>query len=145
MRFHGALLVVVIVLAGGCSSTTPTKEAGFREQHEPRILAIRNNSGRQAQSIVIQDAEASDTEPRRMGSISPVAQNLTYTFIRAKNAAPLPATVRVRFNYPREPEHSQTIDLRQVAQKATGGANEALVFEIRSDDSVTAYLDQVQP
>lgn len=137
-------VVGLIVSLSGCAST-PQKSVAFPEKHEPRILAVRNTSGRQAQSIVIQDAQAADNEPRRMGSISPVAQNITYTFIRAKDAAPLPASVRVRYSYPREPEHTQTIDLRDVAQKATGGANEALVFEIKPDQTVAAYLDQVQP
>lgn len=145
LRLLNVVIVVgLIVSLSGCATSTQKKVA-FGETHEPRILAIRNTSGRQAQSIVIQDALAAENEPRRMGSISPVAQNITYTFIRAKDAAPLPASVRVRFNYPREPEITQTLDLHEVAKRATGGVNEALVFEIRSDQTVTAYLDQVQP
>jgi hypothetical protein len=146
-RNVGAVLVCVAmtaitVIVAGCASN-PT--AGFSSDSEPKVIAIRNSSGRAAQSILVgEDREPAD-RPRRVGGVAPVAINHTYAFRRAPGAPRLPATVRVTYSFPRGPEQKTVIDLRPLAKQAHGGADEAVVFELRADGSVTAYIDRVAP
>jgi hypothetical protein len=139
---HSALLLLVL-FGFGCASTPAM--APFAAEREPRIIAIRNGSGRPAQTILLQDAHERADQPRRVGGISPAAAGMLYTFLRPKNSAPLPATVRVVFSFPREPQQSKVVDLSEIAKKATGTPNEALVFELRPDQTVEVSLEQVQP
>ena len=139
----GSLLISMwFVIAGGCSSS-PT--AGFREQAEPKVIALRNASGRVAQSFTVGEDRDSLEMPRRVGGVAPAQVNKTYAFRRPPNAPPLPALVRVNYSFGRGQEHQTVIDLRPVAKKAVGDANEAIVFELRPDGTATAYLDHVQP
>jgi hypothetical protein len=126
----------------GCVANSPPVPG---VSHEPRVIAIRNMSGRQAQAMTIQEDRDAADGPRRMGGMAPVMPNFTYRFGRADGAPPLPAKVRVIFNFPGGAEQVRVIDLRQVVRQAAGDENEAVVFELRADGSVVAYLDHVRP
>jgi hypothetical protein len=139
---HTALAILLLV-GSGCAST-PAK-APFTAEREPRIIAIRNGSGRPAQTILLEDDHPRGDQPRRVGGISPAMAGMMYTFIRPKNAAPLPATVRVAFAFAREAQQTTVVDLREIAKQATGAPNEALVFELRPNQTVEVSLEQVRP
>ena len=127
--------IILLCLVSGCASL-----AGL----QPGVIAIRNLSGRQAQSVSIQeDREAGS--PRRVGGMSPVMQNQTYTYVRPADAKPLPARVRVVFSYAGGAERSVALDLRPALRQATGDANEAIVFELQPGGTVDAYLEHIQP
>jgi hypothetical protein len=141
-RIGMVLVVVALGLAYGCSST-PT--AGFAPKHEPKTIAIRNASGRAAQSIIVgEDRDATD-RPRRVGGVAPAAVNHTYAFARPPDAPPLPATVRVNYSFAGGEPQSTVVDLRPLARQAKGDRDEAVVFELRPGGSVVAYLDHIQP
>ena len=83
--------------------------------------------------------------PRRMGSVSPVAPNYTYAFVRPPDAPRLPARVRVIYSFAGGQPRSTTVDLSALGDKATGDRDEAVVFELRPGGEVVAYLDRVHP
>ena len=142
---RGSLLIsicLVVVVAAGCASN-PT--AGFREQSEPKVIALRNASGQVAAKFIVGEDRDPVEMPRRVGGVAPAQVNHTYTFPRPPNAPPLPALVRVSYSLGRGPEQQTVIDLRPLAKKAVGDAHEALVFELRPDGSAVAYLDHVTP
>jgi hypothetical protein len=137
-----SLVTLCLLAAGGCSSTP--KQA-FDKDKEPRLIAVRNSSGRQAQSIAIQEDRDASEGPRRMGAMAPVAENHTYVIARAPNATPLPAKLRVTYAFPGGPVRSVPVDLHEIARQAKGDGNEAVVFELKPDGTVIAYMDHVQP
>jgi len=93
----------------------------------------------------IQDERDASESERRIGMMSPVAENFTYTFVRPAHASPLPQKVRVVVSYAGVSEQSTVIDLGDALHKSTGGPNEAIVFELRPGGAVIAYLDRVEP
>ena len=137
-----ASLLISLVFLTGCSSN-PT--AGFREQAEPKIIALRNSSGQVAQSFIVGEDKDVGEMPRRVGGVAPAAINRTYAVRRPPNAPPLPALVRVNYSFGRGQDHETVLDLRPLAKKAVGDANEAIVFELKPDGTATAYLDHVAP
>ena len=134
--------VLLLLVASGCASNS---KPAFASDREPRIIAIRNASGRQAQAITVQSDTDSTDGPRRMGSISPVAQNCTYAFARPSDAPRLPSRVRVIYSFAGGQNKSTTVDLAALRDKATGDRDEAVVFELRAGGEVVAYLDRVHP
>ena len=137
------LVCVTLALAGGgCASSA---QPAFTPGREPRMIAVRNMSGRPAQSISIQEDRDPADGPRRMGAVSPVVANHTYAFVRPANAPPLPAKVRVTFSFQGTPPQTTVVDLREVAQQSTGDRNEAVFFELQPNGSVTVSLDHIQP
>ena len=137
-----AASALLLLLASGCASSS---KPAFASDREPRIIAIRNASGRQAQAITVQSDHDSAEGPRRMGSISPVAPNYTYAFARAPDAPRLPSRVRVIYSFAGGQNKSTTVDLAALSDKATGDRDEAVVFELRPGGEVVAYLDRVHP
>jgi len=137
-----AIAALLLLFAGGCASSSKPACASDRE---PRVIAIRNASGRQAQAITVQsDTDAADGS-RRLGSISPAAPNYTYAFVRPPDAPRLPSRVRVIYSFAGGQPKSTTVDLSALGDKATGDRDEAVVFEVRAGGEVVAYLDRVHP
>jgi hypothetical protein len=141
-RLPGLSVILMCLLIAGCASN-PT--AGFRENTEPKVIALRNSSGRVAQTFTVGEDRESVEMPRRVGGVAPAAVNRTYAFRRPPGAPPLPALVRVNYSFGRGQDHQTVLDLRPLAKKAVGDANEAVVIELKPDGSATAYLDHVAP
>lgn len=146
----GWLFVVLVYLAGCSSDSTsakpkPAPSAAAPTRREPGILAIRNKTGRMVQSISLEDESAPADGMRRVGSMSPVFQNITYTYVRPDNAPPLPRKLRLKIAYPREAPQSTVVDISNALSHFKGGRNEAIVFELKPDGSVATYVDQVEP
>ena len=139
IRMVTAAVLLALCLAGACASDDGAAGRG------PGMIAIRNTSGRQAQSISLQEDKQPAEASRRMGAMSPVMPNRTYAFVRPANAPSLPAKVRVNYAFPGGAPQSTVVDLREATRHATGASNEAVVFDLRADGSVAVYLDQVQP
>ena len=137
-----ASIMICLALAVGCASN-PT--AGFSDKTEPKVIALRNNSGRVAQKFIVGEDKETLEMPRRVGGVAPAAVNRTYAFPRPANAPALPAMVRVEYSFGRGQDHQTVLDLRPLAKKAVGDANEALVIELKPDGSAAAYLDHVAP
>jgi hypothetical protein len=97
------------------------------------------------QSISLEDDSAPANGMRRVGSMSPVFRNITYTYVRPENSPPLPRRLRVNVAYPREAPRSTVVDISDAISHFKGGRNEAIVFELRPDGSVATYVDQVEP
>ena len=137
-----SLWISISLLLAGCASD-PT--AGFREHAEPQVIALRNNSGRVAQTFIVGEEKEMVEMPRRVAGVSPAQMNHTYAFRRPPNAPPLPALVRVSYSFGRDQDHQTVLDLRPLAKKAVGDATEAIVFELKPDGTAVAYLDHVTP
>ena len=134
--------LVAITFLAGCASSSNQKSLDSRR--EPKIIAIRNISTQEAQSITIQE-DRDDDQAARVGGVSPAVTQFTYLYTRRPTAPPFPKRVRVKWQYARTPERSVTKDLKDILRQSTGEPNEALVFELNADQTVTVRLDRVQP
>ena len=136
------LVVLQLLACGGCSSPPPT---AFPSRKEPKRIAVRNNSGKPVQSIVIQEDIDAAEGVRRMGSMSPAAEYHTYVFVRPDDAAPLPSKLRVTWTVPGGPPQSKAVNLYPLAKNTSGDENEAVVFELRPGGWVGVSLENLQP
>ena len=134
---------LAVALVGGCTSDPAT--AAIASGARPANIAIRNMTGRQLESMSIEEDKDPAKAPLRMGAMSPVMPDHTYTFARAPNARALPATLRVTYRFPGRRPQTRVVEVRDATRGATGDPNEAAVFEVRPDGEVSVYLDHVQP
>jgi hypothetical protein len=136
------LIVLALCFAAGCAHNN---SSAFVPAREPRIIVIRNATNRPLESLALQEDHDDKDSPRRVGAISPVVPNHTYTIRRLPDAPPLPSRLRVNYRYPNQPPQTALVDLRPLAKQAKGDAGEALVFELRTDGAIDVHLDHLQP
>ena len=141
MTANAIKFLCATMLLAGCASSNEKSAAARRE---PGIIAIRNISSQQAQSITIQE-DRDDDQAVRMGAVAPAVQQFTYLYTRPPHAPPFPKKVRVKWTYARTPERSTTLDLKDILRQSTGAPGETLVFELNPDQTVSVRLDHVQP
>ena len=132
------LLVAVLLAACASSGVLPGKS------REPGVIVIRNKSGRNADSMSVQQDRGSETGPLRMGAISPVIANMSYPFVRPNDAPSLPNKIRVNWQFPTQSPQSAVVSTGEALKNATGAPGEAIVFELQPS-GVKVYLDQVEP
>jgi hypothetical protein len=139
---RAALIGLAVGLVGACAS-----DAGSASASGPRpaIIAIRNVTGRQLASMSIEEDKDPSKAPLRMGAMSPVMPDHTYTFARPPSARALPAKLRVTYRMPGGRPQTRVVDVREATRGASGDPNQAAVFEVRPDGDVVVYLDQVKP
>jgi hypothetical protein len=132
-------LCALLAAVPACSSSNTGSS-----KEQPPIIAIRNLTGRDIQTVTIHE-NVKHTAPKRVGMMTPVLKDITYTVVRPHNPPPLPNKARVTWHAPPEPVQSRVVSLKEPLAAATGTAGEALMFEIGAGGKVRAYLTHVQP
>jgi hypothetical protein len=128
-----------MLLAAGCTTVAPAPKK------EPPILVIRNATGRELKSVTLGTVPARSSEPRRIGTISPLLRNSASTIVRPSDAPPLPAVCELKWTDFDGRTISVKIELKEVLKNAEGTPSEALVFQIRPDSSVMVLLERNAP
>ena len=128
--------IAVLLLVGGCA-TPPAARAP-----EPRIIVIRNSTGRDLQSVSLGTIPTRAGASRRIGSLAPVPSGASSTVVRPPAAPPLPTECELRWTNAMDETFSLKIGLKDVINHANGQPSEALVFEIRADGSVLVFLER---
>jgi len=131
------IAVVTVTALIGCASTPPA-----RSSKEPGVIALRNSTGRALATVRIGEERRSAGSPTRLGEMSPVLPDVTYTFVRPPKAPPLPSKVRVQWRDGSGTDHSTVVAIREAVDAATGVEGEALLLEIRPSGSVAARIDR---
>lgn len=136
------LLLMLLLMLPSCASESLT---GGSAAGEPMLIALRNSSGRRLDSMTVQEAERRVGEPMRLGSISPVMEGRTYTFMRPENPPRLPNEVVVVYVHRQAGTQRITVGLREALKGGAGHPDEALVFDLQSTGQVRVYVDVVRP
>ena len=131
------LTVVAIALVIGSTGC-----AAGRSKNEPGIIALRNSTGATLTGVRISEDRDSKSGGGRLGEVSPVLPDVTYTFVRPTDAPPLPRRVRVRWRDTSNLDRSGAASTEDPLRQATGAENEALLFEILPGGMVQARLDR---
>ena len=76
----------------------------------------------------------------RFGSVSPLLAGRDMAFDREPDPPPLPRNAEIRWIDYRG-EHSTVVPIRQAVRVATGVPEEAIVFDLQKDGTVTVYLE----
>lgn len=128
--------ILMAVTMTGCT-LAPGKPAP-----EPPTIVIRNSCARDLSRVVLK-------EPREegklvsMGSISPVLRSAPFVYRRASNPPPMLRTMKVVWTEAGGATHEAILSLDAVLKKATGAADEALVFHLQPGGRVSVYLDRI--
>ncbi|MCZ6835259.1 MAG: hypothetical protein O7G85_05735 [Planctomycetota bacterium] len=136
------IMILLSMMMTSCASDALT---GGIAAGEPMLIALRNSSGRRLDSMTVQDKDQSIGEPIRLGSISPVMDGRTYTFMRRENPPRLPDEAVVIYVHRRSGTHRVTVRLREALKNSTGHPSEALIFDLQSTGQVHVYVDVVLP
>jgi len=129
-----AVIVALVFGLTGC--------AAGRSKNEPGIIALRNSTGATLTGVRISEDRDSKSGGGRLGEVSPVLPDVTYTFVRPTDAPPLPRRVRVRWRDTSNLDRSGAASTEDPLRQATGAENEALLFEILPGGMVQARLDR---
>jgi len=133
-----ARLATCLLLAGlaACASTRP----------EPGKIVLHNATGAVLKSMTVGEVgRVGDTRPLRLGRIAPAFPGRHFVFVRRPDAERLPKHAVVTWQLRSGAQRSVTVDLEEPLRKATGAADEALFFELRSGGRVVVFVARVPP
>jgi len=127
------MLSMISILTGGCSTIQTTKYA------EPKIIAVRNNSGTSLSVVTLRGVRASGEKQVRVGSISPVPRGATQVFNRPSSAPPLPGRLIISWTDYYQRQYEQEISLDKILSDPDTQTKDSLVFEIRPSGRISVY------
>jgi hypothetical protein len=134
MKRLAVLAIALVIASTGC--------AAGRSKNEPGIIALRNSTGATLTGVRISEDRDANSGGGRLGELSPVLPDITYTFVRPTDAPPLPRRVRVRWRDASNLDRSAAASTEGPLKQATGAVNEALLFEILPGGRVEARIDR---
>ena len=134
MKRLAVLAVALVIGSTGC--------AAGRSTNEPGIIALRNSTGATLTGVRISEDRDSKSGGGRLGELSPVLPDITYTFLRPTNAPPLPRRVRVRWRDRSNRDRSDSASTEEALNQASGAEDEVLLFEILPGGMVEARIDR---
>jgi hypothetical protein len=134
MKRLAVLAVALVIGSTGC--------AAGRSTNEPGIIALRNSTGGTLTGVRISEDRDSKSGGGRLGELSPVLPDVTYTFLRPTNAPPLPRRVRVRWRDRSNRDRSDSASTEEALNQASGAEDEVLLFEILPGGMVEARIDR---
>jgi hypothetical protein len=136
------LLALALALPIGCATDSALNSG---DAPEPRFIVIRNATGRDLAAVSIQEAGKPLKDAVRMGSISPLLRGRATIIERQTAAEPLPDAALVNWTDPQRGMSQAEVSLREPLRRATGAADEALVFDIQSPGRVRVTVEVVKP
>ena len=134
MKRLAVLAIALVIGLTGC--------AAGRSTNEPGIIALRNSTGATLTGVRISEDRDSKSIGGRLGELSPVLPDVTYTFLRPTNAPALPRRVRVRWRDRSNLDRSDWASTEEPLKQATGAPDEVLLFEILPGGMVEARIDR---
>ena len=81
------MLSMISIMTCGCSTIQTNRYP------EPKIIAVRNDSGISLSVVTLSEVRNSDDTQIMRGSVSPVPRGATQVFKRPSSAPPLPARI----------------------------------------------------
>jgi len=154
------VLWLVLTLSSGCAAEggmtggpgrvagdagDATDAASPHAALEPRLIVIRNATGRDLASVSIQEAGKPFKDAIRIGSISPLTRGGGAIIERQSGSPPLPDAALVMWTDARRVVRRAEVSLRRALGRATGAANEALIFDLQPFDRVRVSVEVVTP
>ena len=124
---------MISVLTCGCSTIQTTKYA------EPKIIAVKNNSGTSLSVVTLRGVRNSNEKQVRMGRISPVPRGATQVFNRSSSSPPLPGQVIISWTDYYQRQYEQEISLDKILSDPDTQTKDSLVFEIRPFGRISVY------
>jgi len=127
------MLSMIGVLVGGCSNIQKPKYP------EPKIIAVRNNSGISLSVVTLSEVRNSyDTQIRR-GTVSPVPRGATQVFKRPSSAPPLPARIIISWTDSDQRQYEREISLDKILSDPNTQTKDTLIFEIRPSGRINVF------
>jgi len=124
---------MISLLAGGCSTIQKPKYS------EPKIIAVRNNSGISLSVVTLSEVRNSDDEQIRRGSVSPVPRGATQVFKRPSSAPPLLARVIISWTDYDQGQYEREISLDKILSDPRTQTKDTLIFEIRPSGRINVF------
>jgi len=134
-RFFAALLLAVAAIMSACA-TLP-----FGSGKEPPEIIVRNRSGADIATVTLREKSWSANQAAKFGSLSPVPDGVSQSYLRSSNPSPFPREVTVEWVDAESRTLRRDVSLGRVLRDATGEPGEALVFEIRPNQDVMVFLE----
>ena len=127
------ILSIISMLTDGCSTMQRSNYT------EPKIIAVRNNSGISLSVVTLSEVSNSDDEQVRMGSVSPVPRGATQVFKRPSSAPPLPARVIISWTDGYQRKYEREISLDKILSDPNTQTKDTLIFEIRPSGRINVF------
>ena len=124
---------MISMLTAGCSTIQRTKYP------EPKIIAVRNNSGISLSVVTLSEVRNSDDTQIRRGSVSPVPRGATQVFKRPSPPPPLPARVIISWTDYDQKQYEREISLEKILSDPNTQTKDSLVFEIRQFGRINVF------
>ena len=135
-RPYGTIILLLsAVLLASCVS------APFGRTNEPKIIAIRNRSGADIDTVTLREASRSASRAVRFGSLSPVPNGVTQIMVRQSNPPALPKTIAVEWVDSENRTRVKEVPLSAALRVASGSRDEALVLEFGPRDEMLVYVE----
>jgi hypothetical protein len=111
---------------------------------EPGIIAIRNRSGEDIETVTLREQSRFASDRVRFGSISPVPSGSTQIMGRPSKSRALPKVISVEWMDGGGKDHVKELPLSGVLGSAKGGRDEALLFEFGPSGDVRVLIETLQ-
>ena len=108
---------------------------------EPRIIVVRNRSGADIDTVTLREASPGQ-HASGFGSLSPVPVGVSQVYVRPTDPPPFPRTVAVEWVDSEGRMHVRELSVSKALRSATGGGDEALVFEIWPAEEVLVFIEK---
>jgi len=135
-----SLLFYIIVLSATACATMPVVG-----KSEPKVIAVRNQSGIDIITATLRASGRSSGQPTRFASVSPVPAGVTQSARRPTDPPRLPSVVTLEWVDDHQRTHVRDVSLARVLSSSNGSADETLVFEIGPSGDVTVIIEQPDP
>lgn len=109
---------------------------------EPKTIIIRNHSGVNIDEVRLSARGRSDDGAIQFGAISPVLNGVDQAVVRGSSPPPLPSYLYLMWEEAQFVNVTVGVSLERVLAQASGHPAEALVFELRPKNKVSAYLER---
>ena len=129
------ILSMISMLTGGCSTMQRSNYT------EPKIIAVRNNSGISLSVVTLSEVRNSDDMQFRMGSVSPVPRGATQVFQRPSSAPPLPARIIISWTDYNQRQYERDISLDKILSDPNTQTKDSLVFEIKPSGRINVFKE----
>ena len=137
---RGLTAVVCVMWMSGCGAAANSLRS-LRSSAEPQTIVLRNATQTDLASMTVRDGSSSPSATHRLGRVAPALSGAEVAFLRRPNAEPLPRRVVLAFQSRSRVPGALVLDLRPVLARATGSAQERLVFELATLDRAEVHLD----
>jgi len=137
-RFTSPAALLIALCAAGCQTFLRV------ERPEPPTVIVRNFCGLHVSRVTLSRIGKDPHETYTYASVAPLPLGASRTAAQPADREPLPNDIRVEWVDNAGQLHTREVSLLRALAFATGGPDEALVFELRPVDRVVVDIERTR-